>query len=93
MHPGCYQNTAANNNIDISADFVAAGIDNSFAIANGNVYSWGFSADHRTGLGTNETIEQPTRIKNSAVIEKVITFAGCGGQFSLLAGPSTIAYN
>jgi regulator of chromosome condensation len=76
-------------NLDIHGIFVAAGIDNSFAITkNGEAYSWGFSAGYRTGLGTDDSVKEPTLIENSAVKGKRLTFARCGGQFSVLAGPA-----
>lgn len=81
--------TLANQQTDISALTVSAGIDNSIALTpTGEVYSWGFSSNYRTGLGTEETIEEPTQIQNTALVGKKLTFAGCGGQFSVLAGPA-----
>jgi regulator of chromosome condensation len=69
---------------------VSAGIDNSIALTSkGEVYSWGFSSNYRTGLGTEETVEEPTQIQNTALVGKKLTFAGCGGQFSVLAGPAS----
>jgi regulator of chromosome condensation len=75
----------------LSAVFVAAGIDNSIALTEkGEAYSWGFSSDYRTGLGTQETVDVPTQIQNTALMGKKITFAGCGGQFSVVAGPASL---
>jgi regulator of chromosome condensation len=54
----------------------------------GEVLSWGFSANYRTGLGTEETIEEPTKIENTDLQGKKLTFLGCGAQFSVLAGPA-----
>jgi len=66
---------------------VSAGTDNNFAVtSDGHVYSWGFSANFQTGLGTTEDVETPTRIENTAIRDKKIIFADCGGQFSVLAG-------
>lgn len=80
------------NVLGINAASVAAGIDNCFAIADdGIVFAWGFSSNYRTGHGTEETIEQTKQIDNSTVRGKKLTFAGCGGQFSVLAGPTTKA--
>ncbi|TAQ88766.1 hypothetical protein B7494_g2932 [Chlorociboria aeruginascens] len=74
---------------DIHATFVAAAIDDSFAITDkGEAYSWGFSANWRTGQGTEETVEEATLIDNTAVKGKKLTYVGCGGQFSVLAGPA-----
>ncbi|QSZ33539.1 hypothetical protein DSL72_005107 [Monilinia vaccinii-corymbosi] len=73
---------------DITATFVAGAIDNSFAISeDGKVWAWGYSENYRTGLGTDETIRTPTAVENTAIKGKKMTFAGCGGQFSVLAGP------
>ena len=68
---------------------VAAGIDDSFAVTlQGEVFSWGFSANYRTGLGTEEPVLEATCVENSAIKGKKLTFVGCGGQFSVLAGPA-----
>lgn len=53
-------------------------------------YSWGFSAGCRTGLGTEDSVEVPTLMANTAVRDKKISFVGCGGQFSVLAGPADL---
>lgn len=74
---------------DINAKSVAAGIDNSFAIdSDGKIFSWGFSQNYRTGHGKEETVDSAMRLENTAVKDKKLSFAGCGGQFSVLAGPS-----
>ena len=52
------------------------------------MYAWGFSGNYRTGLGTEETVDTATLIENSAVKGKKMWFAGCGGQYSVLAGPA-----
>ena len=66
---------------------VAAGIDHSFAItSHGTVYSWGFGENHRTGLGTDDTVATPTLVGEG----KIITVAECGGQFSVFAGPGGV---
>ncbi len=65
---------------------VAAGTDHSLAVTKeGRVYSWGFSANYQTGQGTTDDIEEPTLIDNTAIREKKITWAGAGGQFSIVA--------
>lgn len=69
-----------------SVSLVAAGTDHSFALtAEGKAYSWGFSANYQTGQGTEDDVEVPTLIDNSAVREKKLVFAGAGGQYSILA--------
>jgi regulator of chromosome condensation len=51
----------------------------------GKAYSWGFSANYQTGQGTDDDIDVPTLIDNTAVRETKLTTAGCGGQYSILA--------
>lgn len=73
---------------DLDATFVDAGGDNSFAITkDGKAYSWGFSENYQTGQGTEDDVEVATLIDNTAVRGKTLTFAGAGGQYSILAGP------
>ncbi|CAJ2505814.1 Uu.00g132080.m01.CDS01 [Anthostomella pinea] len=70
----------------IYTTFVAAGTDTSFAIDNnGHVHSWGFSANYQTGQGTTDDVEVPEVIDNTAIRDRVISFAGAGGQYSLVA--------
>jgi len=86
-----YERSFANSHIGLSAVFVAAGIDDSIALREkGEAYSWGFSSEYRTGQGTQETVDVPTQIQNTALAGKKITFAGCGGQFGVLAGPALL---
>jgi regulator of chromosome condensation len=64
---------------------VAAGSDTSIAISTGgNAYSWGFSGNYQTGLGTDDDVEVATLIDNTAVRGKELTWAGAGGQFGVL---------
>ncbi|KAK3381722.1 putative regulator of chromosome condensation protein [Podospora didyma] len=64
---------------------VAAGTDHSFAVTSeGKVFSWGFSANYQTGQGTDEDIDRPTLIDNTAIRDRKIIFAGAGGQYSIL---------
>lgn len=51
---------------------------------NGKAYSWGFSINYNTGLGTSEDVAQATKIENSAVRDKKIVYADAGGQFGVL---------
>ncbi|KAF9697380.1 hypothetical protein EKO04_004847 [Ascochyta lentis] len=51
----------------------------------GKAYSWGFSANYQTGQGTDEDVDEPTHIDNTAVRETKLAWAGCGGQYSVLA--------
>ncbi|TVY43224.1 Protein pim1 [Lachnellula subtilissima] len=73
----------------IHAVSVAAGIDNSFAVTSeGKAYSWGFSANYRNGQGTDDTVKEATLVISADIKDKKLSYAGCGGQFSVLAGPA-----
>ena len=64
----------------------AAGTDTSVVVTeDGKAWSWGFSANYQTGLGTTEDVETATMIDNTAVRGKKLVWSGCGGQFSMLA--------
>ncbi|KAL7919536.1 regulator of chromosome condensation 1/beta-lactamase-inhibitor protein II [Trichoderma austrokoningii] len=72
---------------NVKGHFVAAGIDNSFAIdQSGNVVAWGFSDNFRTGLRTEDSVEQLTMLRSKAIKGVTFSFVGCGGQFSVIAG-------
>jgi regulator of chromosome condensation len=43
------------------------------------------STNYQTGQGTTDDIETPALVDNSAVRDKKLVYAGCGGQFSILA--------
>jgi len=61
------------------------GSDHSIAITSaGQAYSWGFSANYQTGLGTDDDVEIATLIDNTAVRGKTLNWAGAGGQYSVL---------
>ncbi|KAH7129437.1 regulator of chromosome condensation 1/beta-lactamase-inhibitor protein II [Dactylonectria estremocensis] len=73
----------------IDAVFVAAGIDNTIAVTrDGKTLSWGFSANYRTGLRTEDSVQIPTLLKGTELDTSHISFAACGGQFSVVAGPA-----
>ena len=72
-----------------SVVYAASGVDHSIVINTaGQAFSWGISVTYQTGLGTTNDVEYPTRIENTAVRDKKLTWVGCGGQFSVLAGPA-----
>ncbi|KAH0551057.1 hypothetical protein GP486_007592 [Trichoglossum hirsutum] len=73
----------------LKVSMVAAGSDTSIAITtDGKAYSWGFSSNYQTGQGTDDDVEVATMIDNTAVRGKKLTWAGCGGQYSMLASPA-----
>lgn len=66
--------------------FAACGPDHTIVMnKDGHAYSWGFSANYQTGLGTDDDVLLPTRIENTAVKEEKLVWAGAGGQYSMLA--------
>ena len=76
----------------ISAISVSAGIDDSLAIScEGKAYAWGFSAGYRTGVKTEDSVEVPTLMESKNLVGKILSFAGCGGQFSVIAGPASLS--
>lgn len=62
--------TASDHNIVVTKD--------------GKAWSWGFSANYQTGLGTDDDVPVATLIDNTAVREKKLVGATTGGQFSVL---------
>lgn len=69
-----------------TAKFVAVGTDHNVAINTaGQAYSWGFNVNYQCGQGAgSDDIDEPTRIENTAVKDRELTWAGCGGQFSIM---------
>ncbi|KAK4570172.1 hypothetical protein LTR86_002252 [Recurvomyces mirabilis] len=64
---------------------VASSSDHSVVVTkDGKAWSWGFSANYQTGLGTTDDVEVATMIDNTAVREQKLTFSTTGGQFSIL---------
>jgi regulator of chromosome condensation len=69
--------------------YVAAGSEHCLvATTAGKVYSWGFSTNYQTGLGTEDPVELATLIDNTALKERKVTWLGAGGQYSVF-GAST----
>lgn len=55
----------------------------------GKAWSWGFSANYQTGLGTDDDVVVATLIDNTAVREKKLNGATSGGQFSVVTAPAS----
>ena len=71
------------------AAYAAAGTDHTIVLNDqGLAYSWGLSATYQTGLATTDDVKFPTHIDNTAVRGKKLSWAGCGGQYSVLAAPA-----
>ncbi|KAI9721096.1 MAG: hypothetical protein M1812_002577 [Candelaria pacifica] len=68
----------------LKVKYATAGSDASLAITTeGQVYSWGFSANYQTGQGTTDDVEVATLIDNTALRGKNLNWAAAGGQFSV----------
>lgn len=71
---------------NLKAEYVTSGADTCFVLTpEGKAYSWGFSTNYQTGLGTSEDVVEATLIDNGAVRDKKLVFAGAGGQFGVVA--------
>ena len=72
------------------ASFATAASDHCICITEqGKAWSWGFSANYQTGLGTDDDVAVATMIDNTAVREKKLNWAGCGGQYSIVTAPAS----
>ncbi|RYO90011.1 hypothetical protein DL766_006643 [Monosporascus sp. MC13-8B] len=67
--------------------FVACGTDHTIFIAKeGTAYATGFNSQGQLGLGDeDDDVMVARRIKSKAVKDKMLTWAGAGGQFSVIA--------
>lgn len=75
--------------IDGHVAHVASASDHNIVITKeGQAWSWGFSANYQTGLGTDDDVEVATRIANTAIVEKKVGGATTGGQFSVVVVPA-----
>ncbi|KAI0014506.1 RCC1/BLIP-II [Xylariomycetidae sp. FL0641] len=71
---------------DLKAVWVASCSDSTLAVTpEGDAYSWGFSANFQTGLATQDDVEVPTKMLGADLKERKLTWAGCGGQYGMLA--------
>lgn len=69
-----------------TVNMVAIGTDHTISVNNnGEAWSWGFNANYQCGQGTDDDIEVPTHVANTAVRNRVLSWAGAGGQFSIFA--------
>ena len=75
--------------IDGEVAYAAAASDHCIALTkDGRAYSWGFSTNYQTGLGTTDDVEVATHIDNTATRGKKLNFATAGSQFSVLTSPA-----
>ncbi|TPX17776.1 uncharacterized protein E0L32_002877 [Thyridium curvatum] len=59
-----------------------------FVGSDGKARSSGFGTMYQLGLGSDDDVETAQLIFNKAVRDRVLTWAGTGGQFSMVAGPA-----
>lgn len=74
---------------DVPAPVVAgdAGVDSNLVVtAAGRVYAWGFNGNYQCGVGeTDGDVLTPVPVDSASIRDKKIVYAGCGGQFGILA--------
>ena len=71
-----------------NCSYVAAGSDHNVVLTDdGKAFSWGFNVNYQCGLGTMDDVDTPELIDNTAVRDNQLTWAGAGGQYSMLAAP------
>lgn len=67
--------------------FVACGTDHTiFVTKSGIAYTTGFGTQGQLGLNSYDDVEVAQQVKGQEVNRKVLTWAGAGGQFSILTG-------
>lgn len=66
--------------------YPAAGSDHNIVLtSDGKAYSWGFNTNYQCGQGHDDDISVATLIQCSAINDKKLSWAGAGGQYSMLA--------
>ena len=69
--------------------FVACGTDHTIFIRReGTAYATGFNSQGQLGLGHEDDVEVARRIKGKEVKDRVFTWAGAGGNFSVITALS-----
>ncbi|ATY64110.1 Ran exchange factor Prp20 [Cordyceps militaris] len=70
---------------------VACGTDHTiFVNKDGIAYTTGFGSSGQLGLGSQRDVEVARQVKRNDLFDTAVTWAGAGGQFSILAGPVKI---
>lgn len=69
---------------------VACGTDHTLFVArSGDVYATGFGSEGQLGLGSDEDAHTPQKIEGKQVSGQMLTWAGAGGQFSVVTGKAS----
>ena len=64
----------------------AAASDHNIAISTeGKAYTWGYNGTYQCGQGEVDNVPVATMINNTATRDKLMVWAGAGGQYSLFA--------
>lgn len=70
---------------------VACGTDHTIIVNKaGSAYATGFGSQGQLGLGDSEDVEVAQQIGGKGVKGRLLTWAGAGGQFSVVAGPAKL---
>ncbi|KAM3425883.1 hypothetical protein NHJ13734_009842 [Beauveria thailandica] len=68
---------------------VACGTDHTiFVSKDGTAYATGFGSSGQLGLGSYRDVDVARQVKRNYIKDTTITWAGAGGQFSIIAGPA-----
>lgn len=69
---------------DLEAESIAVGFSTNFVLTpQGEVYSWGYGENYRTGHGTEDDVEVPTKIGGPLEGKKVV-FVAAGDGFGVI---------
>lgn len=72
--------------------YVACGTDHTIFIdKGGSAYATGYGFQGQLGLNSTDDVKVAQRITGQNVKGRLLTWAGAGGQFSVIAGPGSIA--
>ncbi|KAI5864013.1 putative Ran exchange factor Prp20/Pim1 [Durotheca rogersii] len=86
----CLRPTAIPNIQDVV--HVACGTDHTIFIDRvGSAYSTGYGFQGQLGLNSTDDVKIAQRITGRNVKDRLLTWAGAGGQFSVIAGPAKIS--
>jgi hypothetical protein len=70
---------------------VACGTDHTiFITREGTAYATGFNSQGQLGLGHEDDVKAVQLIQGKALKDKILTWAGAGGQFSIMAARSKL---
>jgi len=74
---------------DVKFAAIGCGPDHNLAISrDGKAWGWGFNANFQVGVGRDDDeVKVPEQLVSKWIAETKLDWAGCGGQFSMVAGP------